>query len=293
MEKKLSNNGIINFWKNLTDSQFDEINKRNLEESKKENESFLDGLAKNHCYLCDLPLSTFNEDKICLHWLMRPNGLKKNLLNKLFKSGIGYFRINTYLRWLANTEVPFKNINDYSEKKDNSMLFEETIKYRQYEWSFSCCSQDYQGHKGGNSAFPHFHLQMTIDGKLFVKFSEYHIPFNNQDIFFIKSNEVIPGRVRLGPYYGEGMNYALNKMNLESLIDAMQTTTDEKNATFHLQTRLEASEGEAISGDEIADIIEESKRTGVPLSVLAKKIKANVTTIVTPGPGVVPPKKRK
>jgi hypothetical protein len=50
---------------------------------------------------------------------------------------------------------------------------------------------------------------------------------------------------------------------------------------------MTAKDGSLISGDAIAELIRESKRTGVPFAKLASKIKnASIKTIITPGPGV-------
>lgn len=83
------------------------------------------------------------------------------------------------------------------------------------------------------------------------------------------------------------MQGVLDQIPAESLLEGMQSTFQEDRATFNLSTMLEADPGTTISGADIAEIIEESKKAGVPIAKLIRKLKnVRATTIVQPGPGV-------
>ena len=64
-------------------------------------------------------------------------------------------------------------------------------------------------------------------------------------------------------------------------------TDDEKKASIHTSYFIEADPGTTISGDEIQNLMDESRRTGTPLWNLLPKLKnAKAQAIVGPGEGV-------
>jgi len=285
---------IKNFFENLSEEEIKKINKNQREATNREHKDFVDHFKKNECYICKLPLTKYDENKICYHWFLRPNGIKKDHIKKMLYSGKGYLRISTYLRWVTNTEVPFRNISDLSEEMSENKIFEVTIKYKFFEWSFSCSSSDYKGHSSSQNAnFPHYHFQMKINDKMFIKYSDFHPPFNQEDLFSFNAKNAYPEKFKIGYTYGEGMDFILNEQNIKKIYDLIKTSKDENKATFNVQTFIEAPEGKTISGSLIAELIEESKRTGIPISQLSKKLDAKVTSIISPGPGVPELKKRK
>lgn len=75
----------------------------------------------------------------------------------------------------------------------------------------------------------------------------------------------------------------------EWALESMSRSDDEADSTYHISTLAIAGEGEKISGDLIADLIEESRVTGVPLSKLMQERlpeKTNVRTLISPSEAV-------
>ncbi len=237
--------------------------------------------------MCNKSFSSFDVNEPCLHWLLRPPGFDKKHLPQVY-SQYDYNRIQPYLRWLANAEVPFKNINDLIEEKSSKKIIENTIRYKNFEWSFSCSSGDLKGHPNSQSGnMPHYHLQIKINGRVFISYSDFHIPFTDYDLWIFAAKRGDFGKIKSFSFYDIGMQGVLDQIPTESLLEGMQSTLQEDRATFHLSTMLEADPETTISGDDIADIIEESKKTGVTIAKLIRRLKnVRATTIIQPGPGV-------
>lgn len=272
---------------NLSDKQIEEINKRVIEDTFNEYQEFISLLTKRECYLCNKNLANFDINEPCLHWLLRPSGFDKKHFPLVYKK-YDYFRIQPYLRWLANTEAPFKNINDLVKEKSSKKIVENTIKYKNYEWSFSCSEGDFKGHPNSQLGnMPHYHFQMRIDGKIFISYSNFHIPFTEYDLWVFAAKRGEFGKIRPLSFFDIGMQGVLDEIPPEQLLEGMQTALHEEQATFHMSTMVEAAPGTTISGDDIASLIEESKKTGVPMAKLIRKLgNVTATTIITPGPGV-------
>jgi len=267
----------------------DEIQEMNETEQKRVEESyssFKSAYEQGVCYLCGAPLKTFSAKKPCLHWMLRPKGVKKKHFPVLYEK-VGYFQMESYARWLANLEAPLKNINDLKVERRERKIFETTIKYKHIEWSFSCSLSDLEGHNNSREGnYPHFHFQMRLDGKPFINYSQNHIALSDEDLWklaMINQDEIPIG---MDPLYGAGMGSILSEDNLESILDTSERTENESEAAFKFDTFVMAKPGETISGDDIADLIEESRETGVPLAKLMRRLDADVQTIVTPGDGV-------
>jgi len=258
------------------------------EQNEKEFQTLKKSLAEGKCCYCGNPLEHFSLRKPCFHWLLwEAPGLKKKHFGILFEQK-SYHELDAYLRWVANTDIPMRNINDLVEEKSSKKFIESTIRYKNLEWSFSCSFGDLQGHKdkhGGQT--PHYHFQMKINGNVVINYNGFHIPFQDYDefSFAIKRGEI--DRLRAGQVHGAGMQTLLDNMNADELIDSMRSTDNEDDAQFNVGILLEAVEGTTISGDELANLFAEKKRTGVPMAKLVQKLQ-NVKTkiIIEPGPGV-------
>ena len=247
-----------------------------------------DALKKSKCHYCQQPISYFVESKPYFHWLLKPNGFKKKHFPKLFEQ-TGFRRLNTYLRWIANSEKTLQNINDLKCESHNHKFIEESIKYREFEWSFSCAESDRAGHSGSrNGSMPHFHFQMRINGNAFIDYTDFHIPFTDYDHFSFAVEEGRFERLIAHRTFDAGMQTLFDaNSDSERLVDSLRYTKDEENAALHTEFILMAEPGHTISGDEIAAMFEERERTGTSFGVLARKLKnVSVEAYVSAGPGV-------
>lgn len=273
---------------NLSKEQAEKFNRRVIEETKKEYDTFIQAFKAGRCYLCGLELRKFDIYKPCLHWLLLPSGFKKRYF-RLIYNNFDHFQIQAYLRWVANIEGFGRNINDLEGEKSPSKVIETTIKYKNFEWSFSCDNTDLKGHWlriSSDARKPHYHFQIQLDGKPFINYSDFHIPLTNRDLFNIKviRGEIDKAEHSFGP--GMGMDEILNSPP-ELLLKNTQATNDLSKATTHLQTFIVAEPGKTIKGEDIAKLLKERDRTGIPVAQLLKKLKGvRVRTIITPAPGM-------
>ena len=270
-------------FESLTKNEIQELNDKEQKIVEDSYKNFKEGFEKGICYLCGSPLKTFSVKKPCLHWLLRPNGVKKKHFDELYGT-IGYFQMEAYARWVANLESPIININDLNVERRDGKIFETTIRYRHIEWSFSCSPSDLEGHKNAkDGAYPHFHFQMRLDKRPFINYSQNHIAFVKEDIWklaMINQDEIPIG---MNSMFGAGMDSIFSEENIESVLEISERTENEEEASFKFDTLVTAKPGETLSGDDIADLIEESRETGVPLAKLLRKLDADVQTFVTPG----------
>lgn len=270
----------------------EKMNKRVIEDNNDEHLRFIEMHNQNICYLCDLPYEVYDKQKPCLHWLLRPKGTKKEDV-ELILNQKGYFSSQAFLRWVANTESFGCQINDLSGEGDLLKVIELTISYKNMEWSFSCSKNDFEGHRNSQvGKDPHFHLEMKIDNRPFIGFSDFHIKFSGYDIFTLEVQQrKYPGLV-YEHKFGVGMEDLMNIAS-DHQLKGMQVTDDENLAQFNLETLVMAKPGTSISGDEVEELINESKRTGIPMAKLMHRLQnVTVQTVVQPGPGVVEKKVR-
>lgn len=276
--------------KALPPDELDRISQENVQSTLEEHEAFKESFARGHCYICDHPITSFSKKRPCLHWFLRPKGFKKNDVLAVAEH-FGFFQIQTYLRWVANTNGFAKHINDLPEESSGTKLIELTIRYKNLEWSFSCGESDFQGHQTSQHAkHPHYHLQMHADNRPLIKFSDFHIPFAEEDITAIETKRQLPHIVKHKFPGGEGMAEVLNDQTLEALVADGRSTDSEDDAALHLDTILMADEGTTISGDDLYEIFQEAKAKGVTVASLMHKLpikNASARVFVTPGPGVV------
>ena len=185
-----------------------------------------------------------------------------------------------------------KNINDILEEHPGGKLIDFTAKYKHITWSFSCGSSDFEGHKTksyGN--FPHYHMQMKLNGQQFICYNNFHIPFHDDDLYDIELFAKHKVFVKHGYGRGSGMQELMgSEKGLEFIINHSDPTGDFDNAAFNLNTIVMAKEGETISGELLAEAFDEAKAKGKTItSVLRDKLQdsnASITTIVSPGDGV-------
>lgn len=243
----------------------DENNFQNLKEA----------LAQDKCDFCGYSLSHFSISKPCFHWLLwKARGLRKKYFSILFEQK-SFHELEAYLRWVANCDAPIRNINDLVKEKSSTKFIETTIKYKNIEWSFSCSHGDLQGHKDKHEGVvPHYHFQMKINGNVVINYNGFHIPFNDYDEFCFAMEGGEFDRLKAIRVQGAGMQAISKNLNSEELIDDIR------------KSEIKMDEGTTIPGDEIFNILEESKKTSIPMSKLIQKLtNIKTRTFISPGHG--------
>jgi len=283
------------FIESIPKDEVERQNRLQIEETEKLHEQFIAGLKIGKCFLCGESMNSFDESKPCFHWFTYPTGIRKKHFEKYLKTPLHFFRLDSYLRWLANSEKAFKNINDLKDETSSTSHLETTIKYKNIEWAFSIGHTDIKGHLNSKvGSTPHYHIQMKIDDKVLLKFNKHHIPFSDDDLFNLSLMEQAGDLVQFEQSFGTGMSVLEDEKNLEIIDNATKATDDFANATINRQTFIEAPKGETFSGKLLQDAIEESKRTGEPIGKIMQRLVTNakVTTIISPGDGVAKMTKR-
>ena len=279
---------FANFMDSLTKEQIEEGNKINIEAARKEYEEFKSAYSEGLCYLCKSPLVSYNKYQPCVHWLLNPEGFKKPDIELVAKK-FGFFQIQSLLRWYANEDSYAKNINGLEDEGAGNKLFEVTICYKNIEWSFSCAESDYTGHANSTHAqHPHYHFQMRINKRSYIRFNDFHLPFSEQDIIEIEARRAMPNKIKQRFSFGEGIDELLQNDGLLDTLNALGDEDTESNALFKLDSFLIADEGMTINMDEISEIIEEAKAKGVPVaSLLQNHPNYRTQVVISPGPGVI------
>ena len=118
------------YLKKLSPEFIEKKNEEQLESNKKMFEEFKDAYSKGCCFLCGNKLDYFSPYETCFHWFLRPTGIKKKHFKDYLSEPIGFYRLESYLRWVATMDKFLKNINDLKSETSKSKLKETTIKYR-------------------------------------------------------------------------------------------------------------------------------------------------------------------
>lgn len=267
----------------LTDEEFEYLNKRMDSDSNKQHAAFKQAYEKGECYLCGKSFKTISKEKPCLHWLLRQCKFKPKDITLIYSS-FGYTNISAFLRWCANSEKHMVNINDMSSEIKAGKVISNTIKWKNIEWTFDCSESDFRGHSGTAIDYPHYHFQMRIDGRQFINFNSYHLPFSADDLFAITMSRNHPDKFfyNFGEH-GGGMELAMDMIgeDSQSAFEHMILADNEDEAIYHMSTTIIAEEGKTISGDLIADLIEKSKATGEPLGSLVHKHMSSTAKVST------------
>lgn len=279
------------FMTSLPPEEIARVNALNRKEATEQHKQFSEAFKMGRCSFCGDALTAFDPAKPCRHWLLKPDGVRKEHIEQIaeqFSWGI----LENYLRWVANEEAFAKNINDLADE-GTGKLVELTIKYKNLEWSFSCGATDLAGHEGGgeHSKRPHWHFQMYVDGNPFVRYNDFHIPLSEADAGFLEFMRTNPGKVRRRIAGGAGMNEVLDESMVEHLVTMGRsgTTDDEaESAPIKLDTIVMAAPGRTISGEDIHNLIQQAQAEGVTVSSKMRDLKdVSVQTFVSAGPGVI------
>lgn len=266
----------------MSDEDLKLWNQMNDAEHISQHAKFIDGYEKDQCYLCDKDFKTVSKEEPCVHWLLR-RGKFRNKDIVLIAKKFGYHNICAYLRWCANAERLAANINDLADEKTKGKLLSSTIKWKNIEWSFDCSANDLRGHGGAHSNFPHYHFQMRIDGRQFINFNDYHLPFSDTDLFMLRLSKEPGVHFDFGRH-GLGMQDAMSIDPLD-IVNHTSPTEDENDSAFNIQTMI-MSPDKPIKGEEITAAFEESKRTGRTMaSIFRERFEGenvSVQSIVSP-----------
>jgi hypothetical protein len=288
----------MDFREYLSSLSPEEIQRKNEEQIRENEEIFEDfrnAYLKECCSLCGNKLDYFNKIEKCFHWFLLPTGIRKKDFDNYLIEPVGYFKLESYFRWISTLENPMVNINDLSDEISESKIKEITIKYKNIEWSLNFGLTDLNGHLDSKNAnFPHFHLQMLVDDKPYIMFNNYHIPFSDEDLFNLKIMTEDKDLVDFRNDFGEGMSFIESPENLAELDKILKLSQDENTAPFHTTSMIQMPEGKTMSGEMLQKILAESNETNTLIRHLIPQYfpEATVVTEVSPGKSVPEMKKR-
>ncbi len=257
-----------------------------------EYEDFLEHYERDACYLCGKPFSTIGKGNPCLHWLLRRCKFKKKDFPKVFER-FDFYAISAFLRWVAYAESGSKNINNLKEESSDRKIFEVTIKWKNIEWTLDCSSNDFAGHAGTKAEFPHWHLQMRIDGQQFINFNDFHIPFSENDQLKIGlEKDPDSGFIHSFGPGGQGMQERMDQLenNFDEFLENSVSASDADDGQIHMQSIIKAPDG-GISGEKIDEALEMARSTGKTLAhcfnvVLKGEDGVSMSTIASPADSV-------
>lgn len=285
-----TNSDLRSFLDNSTLEDIDRMNKEMIAEDDRQHKAFMDALKVGKCYLCGNDLNSFDPGCFCLHWFTYPIGIKKRYFEQYLNNrDFSFTRIESYFRWMAETENPIANISDLREEMSNSAFHESTMKYKNIEWSISIGHTDIEGHVGAKVGDkPHYHIQMIVDGNIFIKFNDLHIYFTDENLFNIELLNQNKDRMKFVRTHGEGISILEEPETLELIDKYMKVTDDEDKATFSTSTMIHMPDGNPIPMEKIIEAINRSKESGKPISHFLPALipEANVAKIFTAGDGV-------
>lgn len=267
----------------MSDDELKAQNEADIARVEAEHSDFVAHYRRGTCYLCKKPFKTLSKGTPCVHWLLRQCKFKKKDFPLIYVR-FGYVQIAAFVRWVANQERFLSGINDLDYEKADRKIFEYTVKWKNVEWTFDCSKNDYEGHGGTRTNFPHYHLQMRIDSRPFIDFGDFHIPFSEEDLFHLDLARAIPDKFHHS--FGEpgsGMQYA-SEIPPELMVEHSERTENEEEATYRMQTMIMAGDA-PLSGDAIYEMYKESERTGATLASLAPKYlqgAKSIKTVISP-----------
>jgi hypothetical protein len=267
------------------------INERARKQGEEEHKAFHEQFQAGRCWVCGEALSAFDPAKPCPHWLLKPEGFGKGHFEQLARK-YSLIRLEHYLRWVANEEAFAKNINDLADE-GSVKLVELTIKYKNLQWSFSCTASDLSGHDGGgeHSKRPHWHFQMYVDDKPFIRYNDFHLALSERDVGLLEHIRNNAGKVRKRFAGGTSMGDVLHPSTLEQLVSLGRSASEDdevKAAPIELNTIMIAEPGTTINGEDIYNLIQAAKAENVTVTSKLRELQgANITTMVSPGDGVV------
>lgn len=274
-------------FEKMSSEKIEEMNRLNDDEHQRQAEAFRAGYQKDTCYLCNKSFKTISKDDPCLHWLLRQCKFKKKDFPKIYEK-FGYGSIAAFIRWCANQERLMSNINDLEDERSDRKILSYTVKWKNIEWTFDCSKKDFEGHMGTSIDYPHYHFQMRIDGRQFINFNDFHVPFSDYDLFILKNT------MEQGEWFkhdfgaiGSGMQDAVS-LDFNDILEHSSRLDNEDEATYNFSTIIDAINN-PISGEEIYQIQLEAERTGKSFASIAQKQlkdRVKLETIISPADSI-------
>ncbi len=289
---KLAAQSFKNQTRSLSQEESQAHFEQQREQYEKEYSAFIYHYEKDECYLCGKPFKTISKNEPCLHWFLRQCKFKKKDFPKI-TAKYDFYNISAFLRWVANAEAGIKNINNLKEESSERKLFEITIKWKNIEWTLDCSKNDFEGHKGSKTDFPHWHFQMRVDGNQFINFNDYHIQFSKDDqLKLVLESDPDSGFLHTFGPGGQGMQEHMDRFsdNPDEFIENAITTSEPEDGAIHMQSIVKGSKG-GISGDKINETLEMARNTGKTLAhcfrdVLADDENVSISIIASPAESV-------
>lgn len=271
----------------LSEEERVQHNTSQIKESERQHALFKAAFDQGKCYICDADLTTFVEKVPCLHWFLRPPGVKKRHYPAVAEK-FGMMAIQSWIRWVANEGGWAKNIADTA---DENHVVQVTAQYGDFSWSISCGKSDFAGHSGKNSDFPHYHLQMWINDRPFISYNDFHFRIHDDELAILKAMDA--SGVKSKFVFGESFDDLMAAVEPEWVVNLPVIEGNPDSAPFRMETIIVADEGTVMSGEMIYEMIQQAKADGVTIASRASTIpNATARTIITEGPGVVDPAPR-
>lgn len=285
-DEKINGKTFNEFLDSLDPKLIEELNQKAIKKSKEDYDRFLEKFRVKQCSLCGTSVDSFDRAMPCLHWLIYPDGMKSKDISVLGDK-FGLRRLQSYLRWVASSESVGKNINDLVEEGKSDQVIEETIKWEELEWSISCSKNDFNGHDGsGPSSVPHYHLQVRKNEHVICRYNQHHLPLTNEDYTILSASLAEDSKIKFVSAGGPGMQELMD-VDADLLLQSINSTDSESEATFHLETIIVAEDDHQISEDQLQEVYARAERENIPLAVAARDIpNVSVQTVIAPGPGV-------
>lgn len=279
----------VSKWTELESQQHYDAQRKSYDN---EYSHFISAYKNDTCYLCGKKFSTISKKTPCIHWLLRRCKFKKKDI-LLITEKYDFYNISAFLRWVSNAETRSKNINNLKEESSNRKLFEITIKWKNIEWTLDCSHNDFKGHKGTKTDFPHWHIQMRIDNNQFINFNDFHLPFSKDDRLklTLEENPDSSFHHTFGPE-GQGMQEKMEQFskNPDEFLENAISSQDPEDGSIHIQTMVSAPDG-GISGEQLDKAMDMHKKTGKLLAYCFQKVLENdknvsFTSIASPSESV-------
>ena len=258
----------------------------------KEYSEFIKQYQNGNCYLCGKNFITLTESNPCLHWLLRRCKFKKKDFPKLVKK-YDFYQISAFLRWVANAESGVKNIHNLKEESSDRKIFEITVKWKNIEWILDCSKNDFEGHMGTKTEFPHWHFQMRIDGNQFINFNDYHIRFSKDDqLKIVLESDQNSGFIHSFGPGGLGMQEHMDRLaeDPDGFIANALSTNNPIEGTVHIQSIVKGPE-DGMSNEKIDQAMKMARETGKTLVHCFREVfkddnEVSISTIASPSESI-------